>query len=142
MRQNSNALQANTPGRVERVPAQLEMAALEDLGPKTLRAIDHSPLPILAHSVVVQLIEANAKIEKINERLVAAGLPERPYLDAKHPALDEALAKGIMQDTLKLLASERSIDDALAGMKPLRGQMSAKTTRENARYKRQARRWR
>lgn len=138
--QNSNALSENNPGRVEGVPVELELAALDDLGPKARYAVCNGPLPVLAYSVVIQLIEHNNKIKTKNEQLEAAGLPLRPYLDAKDPALDEALAKGIMQNNLNLLATERSIEDSLAGLRPMRGKPSAKSAREQLRTDRLSRR--
>jgi hypothetical protein len=136
--QNSNAI--NQPGRSAGVPAVLEMAALDDLGPATRWAIRNSPLPILAYSITSQIVELNDKIEGENEVRAARGLPLRPYADPKDPRLDERLAQGVLQTQAKLLLDEGvQIQDVQAGMKPLVSRPSPKTLRERRRTQRRIR---
>lgn len=130
----------NQPGRSARVPAVLEMAALDDLGPATRWAIRNSPLPILAYSITSQIIELNDKIELENEQRAAAGRPLRPYADPKSPDLDQRLANGVMQTQAKLMLDEGvQLQDVQSGMKPLVSKPSAKTLRERRRTQRRIR---
>lgn len=136
--QNSNAI--NQPGRSAGVPAVLEMAALDDLGPKTRWAIRNSPLPILAYSITAQIIELNDKIESENAERADRGLPLRPYADPKDPRLDERLAQGVMQTQAQLLLDDGvQIQDVQSGMKPLISRPSPKTMRERRRSARRIR---
>lgn len=138
MARGSNA--QTQPGRQARVPAVLEMAALEDLGPKTRYVICNAPLNILAYAIVDQVVKRNDEIEKENERRAAHGLPPRPYIDPKDPSVDHFMAKHILNDNLRLLLKERSMEDAQAGVVPMEGRQSSKSMREQHRSERASRR--
>lgn len=129
-----------TPGRHESVLGVLEMAALEDLGPKTRYALANAPLKILATSIVSQIIDINNKIEAENAEREARELPLRPYVDPKDPALDARLAQGVVSNQFELLHRDRSIDEAMAGVVPLRAKPNPKSAREQIKAARLARR--
>lgn len=136
--QNSNAI--NQPAPTRGVATVLEMAALDDLGPRTRWAILNSPLPLLAYSITAQIVELNDKIELENEQRVARGLPQRPYADPNDPALDERLARGILATQYNMLLSDGvQSQDAQAAIKPLVGKPSPKTMRERRRTERRIR---
>lgn len=118
------------------VPEVLELAALEDLGPLTRRAICESALPTLAYSIVAQIIDVNEKIEAENVEREKRGEPLRGYIDPKHPELDRRFAVGVVENNFKLIAGDvallgdRSVEWATMGIKPLVARPSAKTHRE------------
>lgn len=132
-------------GNAMAVPEVLELAALEDLGPLTRRAICESPLPTLAVSIVEQVIAVNDKIEAENKLRAERGLPQRGYIDPKHPELDRRFAIGVVENNFKIIAGDqelgdRALDWAKMGCRPLIGRPSAKTARE--RRKTEGRRFR
>lgn len=134
----SNAI--NQPGRNAAIPAVLEMAALDDLGPKTRWAIRNGPLEILAYSITSQIVELNDKIELENQERAAAGRPLRPYADPKDPALDARLAQGVLSQQYQLLVGDGiASQDALDGCRPLQSKPSPKTMRERRRTERRIR---
>jgi hypothetical protein len=137
-RQNTNAV--SQPGLQARIPAVLELAALDDLGPKARFALTHAPLATLAYAIVDQVLKRNELIEIENEQRAAEGLPLRPYIDPKDPRLDALFAQQIVADQVGLLARERSIEDARAGVIPMRGRQSPKSLREQRRAERASRR--
>jgi hypothetical protein len=127
------------------VPEPLELAALEDLGPLTRRAICESPLPTLAVSIVEQIIDINDKIEAENKLRQERGLPLRGYVDPKNPELDRRLAIGVVENVFKIIAGDeelgdRALDWAKMGVRPLIARPSSKTARE--RRKTEGRRFR
>lgn len=138
MRRGSNA--ARQPGVTDRVPAVIEMAALEDLGPKTRYVICNSPLGMLATAIVDQVTNKNDEIEKENEQRAAQGLPQRPYIDPKDPSVDHFLAKQILEHNFELISKDRSFADARAGLTPMTGRQSPKSLREQRRAERASRR--
>ena len=131
---------ANVPGQRGLALASHEMAALDDLGPMTRKALVEGPLSIPATSIVSQIIEYNDKIELANEELARQGLPLKRYIDPKHPEIDRRLAEGALQLHVQLIASDRSIEDAKMGLKPLVPRPSARSARE--RRKTEGRRFR
>ena len=136
MRRGSNG--ANVPAdRHARVSGVLEMAALDDLGPLTRRAICESPLPTLACTIVSQIIELNDKIEAENKLRAERDMPQRAYVDPKHPDLDRRLAAGVFQNNYMIILNdpelEHAEDHARMGIKPLVPKLSAKTARERRR---------
>lgn len=133
-RRGSNAI--TQPGRNELIPIEHELAALDDLGPKTRYAIVNAPLSVLAVSIVSQIIEVNDKIEVENQQRAAQGLPLRRYLDPRNPDLDARLANGVMTSQFDLLHTERQVEDAMAGVRPLVGRMSPRTAREQRKVRR------
>lgn len=139
LRRGSNS-GIGTPGQHALVPGHLEMAALEDLGPRTRYALANAPLKVLAYSIVSQIIDFNDRVHAENERRAAAGLAPKPYLDPKSPDLDDRLARGVVSNQLDLLQQDRSIEDAIAGVTPLNRQPSPKSAREQRKAERLARR--
>jgi hypothetical protein len=111
---------ANHLGRTGRVPAVLELAALDDLGPQARSVIVYGPIPLLAYPVMVQIMDRNEAIEQENIRREFAGLPLRQYLNPKEPALDALIAKALADQSLTVMLKDREMDFALQGMKPLR----------------------
>lgn len=140
LRRGSNS-GIGTPGAHALVLGEEEVAAMEDLGPKTRHAIDNAPLKMLATSIVSQVIDINDKIYEENQQRAQQGLPQRRYLDPKDPQLDENLARGVISYNLDLLQRDRSIGDAMAGVIPLHGRPSPKSIREQRKAMRGARRW-
>jgi hypothetical protein len=138
-KRGSNA--ARQPGRNEGVPVEIEMAALDDLGPRARAAICNAPLGTLAVSIVSQVVDVNNKIEAENEQRAAAGLQLRPYLDPKEPRLDANLAAGITDYNFRLLCIDRPVEDARSGVIPLRPRPSPHSVREQRKAMRGARRW-
>jgi hypothetical protein len=126
--------------KIEKVPADHEMAALDDLGPMTRKVLVDGPLSILAVSIVSQIIEFNDNLAEENTVREQQGLPLRPYLDPKSPELDRRLALGALQLNVKLMAADRHEEDAKMGLKPLVARPSARTARE--RRKTEGRRFR
>lgn len=129
---NGRGVPAGTLGGV---PELLELAALEDLGPLTRRAICESPLPTLAYSIVSQVIEINDKIEAENMQRAERDLPQLKYVDPKEPELDRRLAIGVVENNFKMIAGDvelgdRAVEWAKMGARPLVGIPSAKTARE------------
>lgn len=118
------------PGRVDRVPADLEMAALDDLGPLCRQVIVNGPLSFLAYSVVSQIIEENDRREKENQRRLGTDQPQLPYVDPKEPEMDRRLAEGLLGHNFNLIRQDRTEDDARMALKQLRPKFSAKTARE------------
>ncbi len=141
LKRGSNA-GIGAPGNQARIPGFMELASMEDLGPKTRHAIDHAPIKIMATSIVSQIIDINDKIFEQNKKLAAEGRPQRPYLNPKDPELDARLANGVLSHQVDLLHQDRSIEDAMAGVVPLRPRPSPKSIREQRRAMRGARRWR
>lgn len=131
---------ANIPGRKGPALGSHEMAALDDLGPMTRKVLVDGPLSILASSIVSQIIEYNDKIEAENLELQKQGKPLKSYLDPKHPALDRKLAEGALALHVQMIATDRSIEDAKIGLKPLVPKLSARSARE--RRKTEGRRFR
>lgn len=137
----SNASRQSQPGVNAGVPAVLELAALDDLGPLTRAAICNAPLGVLAYSIVSQVVGVNDKIHAENIQRAALDMPLRPYLDPKDPRLDFNLAKGVKQHQFNLLAADRTPEDAQMGLVPLRGRPSPKSMREQRKAMRGTRRW-
>lgn len=137
MRRGSNGV---APGRIDAVPTELELAALDDLGPQCRRIIDEGPLPTLAYSIISQVIEYNEKVEAENEKRARMGLPLQPYLDPREPRFDAMLATGVLEYSLKLMLEDRTPEHAEMGLSPLKPKMSARTARE--RRKTEGRRFR
>lgn len=128
------------PGLQGAVPVEFELAALDDLGPRTKFAIVNSPLNTLAYAVIDQVIRKNDEIEAENEHRAAQGLPLRPYVDPKDPRLDALFAQHVVNDQFKLLQQERGVVEARAGITPMNGRQSAKSLREQRRAERASRR--
>lgn len=108
------------PGDHAAIPVEIEMAAMEDLGPLTRHAICNAPLGILATPMVDQITAKNDEIEVENRRRAAAGAPLLAYLDPQDPRLDAFIADSVVKLNYELLLKEREPIDALAGIKPLR----------------------
>lgn len=126
----------NAPGQHKLVLGIQEMAALEDLGPKTRHALTNAPLKIHAVSIVSQIIDVNDQIEAENHKRAAAGQPQRPYLDPKNPDLDARLANGVLQHNVELLSADRGIEEAIRGVRPLKARYNPKTERDQRKLRR------
>lgn len=126
----------NHPGRNDRVPAVLDFASLDDLGPQARAVIVNGPLPTLAYPIVKQIVDKNDAIEKENEKRAELGLPLKPYLDPKDPNFDNFLASNLVQHNVKLLLEDRDPEFAHAGIIPLRGRYNPKTEREQRKVRR------
>jgi hypothetical protein len=93
-------------GVVAAVNSAFEMECFEKLGPRTRAAISTAPIKILAAPIV-------RDIEK-------AGEERNVVYDFTNPRLDASIADGVRRKTYELLSLERSEEEALAGMSPLR----------------------
>lgn len=123
-----------------------EMAALDDLGPLTRRALQNGALNMLAVTAVSQIIEINDKIEARNRELEAAGKPLLKYVDPKEPELDRRLAQAVIENNFTLIANDTELGDnaldwAKMSVKPLIGRPSAKTARERRKTEGRRFRW-
>lgn len=124
------------------IPVAIEMAALDDLGPRARGAILNLPIPILAAPVIAQIVEHNDKIEIENKRRHAEGwlLPQMPYLDPKHPVIDQKIAQSLIDMACGLLRLDNVAEiDVKASLRPLVGRPSAKSMREQRRAQRKVR---
>ena len=122
------------------VPAHIEMAALEDLGPRARYALLNMPLPILAAPIISQIVEHNDKIEAENNKRFDLDLPQMPYLDPKHPAVDQKIAQSIVDMACGLLRLDSVPEiDVKASLRPLIGRPSPKSLREQRRARRKVR---
>src|ERR1700752_453995 len=117
---------AATLGRQGRVPAVLEMAALDDLGPRARSVIIYGPMPLLAYPVVAQIVERNKQIEQENIRRELANMPPRPYLDPKEPNLDARISQDLADENLPVMLKDRDPEFCQQGMKPLRASPNAR----------------
>lgn len=125
------------------VPSVYDLAALDDLGPRTRSAIVNGPLKTLAYPVLKQIMDRNDKIEEQNKARELDGLEPYPYLDPQNDArLDELIAKSVLQFQFELMAKDRELEFAMDGVIPLRPRPSPKSVREQRRAMRGARRWR
>lgn len=124
------------------IPVDIEMAALDDLGPRARGALLNLPLPILAAPIIAQIVEHNDKIEKENERRLTEGLllPQMPYIDPKHPMVDQKIAQSLVDMACGLLRLDHVAEiDVKASLRPLVGIPSAKSIREQRRAMRSVR---
>jgi hypothetical protein len=92
---------------IGRVDSRFEMECYEQLGPLSRQAINEAPLKILAAPIVID-------IKKFFEE-------KKIDFDLHAQKLDASIAKGIRGDTLRTILKDRTEQDALLGMKPLRG---------------------
>lgn len=125
-----------------RVPGVLEMAALEDLGPRAVHALKNLPLPILATPIIQQIVEFNDKTEKENQRRLDEGLllPQLPYIDPKNPEVDQKIAQSLVDMTCGLLRLDKIEEvDVKASLRPLVGRPSPRSLREQRRAQRKVR---
>lgn len=122
------------------VPGSIEMAALEDLGPRAVHALKNLPLPMLATAIVSQIVEYNDKIAVENARRVETGFPQLRYLDPKDPALDAKIAQSAIDHICGLLRLDQVAEvDVKASLRPLVGTPSPRSLREQRRARRKVR---
>lgn len=119
-----------------RVPVQLEMAALDDLGPRARAVIVNGPLSVLAYPVMKQIEDRNAAIEDENDQRYCAGLSLKPYLDPREPRLDAAIAQALANQHLTVMLKDREPEFCEQGMKMLRPRRNPKTERYERRVRR------
>lgn len=108
-----------------------EMAALENLGRATRQAILDCPIKYSAASVLKE-VERQEKELKIR-------MGPHVQLDPKLPDLDRFLAREVMRQSIVIVAQDRSQQDALDSVRPLRGKPSPKSIREQRRAMRRIR---
>lgn len=93
-----------------------EMDAMEQLGRNTRAALCDAPIKFSAISVLQSVREHEEKLR--------SQLPEeqRPLLvlDPKNLDLDMHLARGLMMQSVKIIAQDRSIEDAQSSIRLLR----------------------
>lgn len=133
---------ASLPGYETEVPGVIEMAALEDLGPRTIFTLKNMPLPMLAAGVISQIVEFNDKIEAENRRRVdeQLDLPQLPYLDPKDPQVDRRIAQSLVAQCATHLRRDNVLEvDVQKAFLPLTGKPSPKSIREQRRAMRSSR---
>lgn len=77
-----------------------ELEALDQLGRRTRDALHNAPLKISAVGILSQVRQHN--------------------LDPQDPDIDGAVARGIVIESIKTVAKDRSIEDANLSVKPIR----------------------
>jgi hypothetical protein len=118
----------------------VEMAALEDLGPRTVHALKNLPLPMLAAPIVQQIVDYNEKIEAENNRRFELDVPQLPYIDPKNPEVDQKIAQSLVDMTCGLLRLDKIEEvDVKASLRPLVGRPSPRSLREQRRAQRKVR---
>lgn len=123
-----------------KVPGVLEMAALEDLGPRAVHALKNLPLPILASPIIQQIVDYNEKIEAENNRRFELDVPQLPYIDPKNPEVDQKIAQSLVDMTCGLLRLDKIEEvDVKASLRPLVGRPSPRSLREQRRAQRKVR---
>jgi hypothetical protein len=108
-----------------------EMAALESLGRATRQAILDAPIKFSAATVLEEI----ARQEDILQ--LKMGHPVK--LDPTLPDLDRFLASEVMRMSITIVAQDRSREDAMDSIRPLRGKPSPRSAREQRRAMRRYR---
>jgi hypothetical protein len=117
-----------------------EFDAFDQLGPMLRTALCDSPIKSSSVAIVQQIQEKNEQIRIENDRRRVYGMPPARLLDPKDPQLDAYLARAFLAMNAQNLMKDRSEEDAMLGIKPIRAQVSVKSIREQRRSLR-ARRW-
>lgn len=92
-----------------------EMAALEQLGPLTRRAIYESPVRYCASGILKQIEGA----EEAERKKYPEHMRHMVRFDPKNPQLDQHLAHGLIIESAKTLRKDRDEVDAILGIKPI-----------------------
>lgn len=112
-----------------------EMEALDTLGPLTRAMIYDSPIRFSAAAILKQFRDFEEKQR--------AKFPEhvrhRFHLDPADPRLDQMIAEQLPGQSLETIRKDRSEEEAQAGVKPLRANVSVKSIREQRRSARRVR---
>lgn len=112
-----------------------EMAALEELGPLTRRAICDAPIRFSAVPILQQLKEfEQEQLKKIPEEVRS-----RYRINFSDPALDAHVARGLVEESRRLLLKDCTEQDANLGVIPLVPKISVKSIREQRRSARRIR---
>jgi hypothetical protein len=108
-----------------------EMEALESLGRATRQAILDAPIKFSAATVMMEIAR--------QERELSVKYGREVTLDPTMPDLDRFLASEIMRKSMMIVAQDRSKEDAMGSIRPLRGKPSPKSVREQRRAMRRVR---
>lgn len=108
-----------------------EMAALEGLGRATRQAILDCPIKFSAATILMEV--------QRQESVLTIKMGREIKLDPKLPDLDRFLAREVMRKSIMIVAQDRSQEDALSSIKPLRGNPSPRSVREQRRAMRRVR---
>lgn len=107
-------------------PTNLEMAALEQIGPKARRAIRDAPLRISAQPILQQLKE----FEQEQLKRIPPEVRQNYRMNFADPVFDEFVARGIREEARNMLMNDCSEQDANLGVTPLVAKISVKSLRE------------
>lgn len=108
-----------------------ELEALEKVGRATRQAILDCPVEFSAITILQE-------IER-QEGVLSAQSGQPIKLDPRLPDIDRFIAREIMLKAVAIIAVDRSRQDALDSIRPLRGKPSAKSVREQRRAMRRVR---
>jgi hypothetical protein len=108
-----------------------EMEALESLGRATRQAILDAPIKFSAATVMMEISR--------QERELTIKYGREVQLDPTMPDLDRFLASEVMRKSILIVAQDRSREDAMSSIRPLRGKPSPKSVREQRRAMRRVR---
>jgi hypothetical protein len=108
-----------------------EMEALESLGRATRQAILDAPIKFSAATVMMEIAR--------QERELTIKYGREVTLDPTMPDLDRFLASEVMRKSILIVAQDRSREDAMSSIRPLRGKPSPKSVREQRRAMRRIR---
>lgn len=108
-----------------------EMEALESLGRATRQAILDAPIKFSAATVMMEIAR--------QERELSVKYGREVTLDPTMPDLDRFLASEVMRKSILIVAQDRSREDAMSSIRPLRGKPSPKSVREQRRAMRRIR---
>ena len=131
-------MSTNDGGHVIRMftaPKGDEMEALDTLGPLTRAMIHESPIRFSAAAILKQFRDFEEKQRaKFPERV-----RDRFHLDPQDPRLDRMIAEQLPEQSLETIRKDRSEEDAQAGIRPLRANITVKSIREQRRSARRVR---
>jgi hypothetical protein len=108
-----------------------EMNALDQLGPLARQVIYDSPIRYSAGAVLKQLRD----YEESERQKLPPEIRHLVHLNPRDPKIDAAIAKGLVDDSIKTMLKDRSEQDAMLGVKPLVPKIGVKTMREQRRLR-------
>jgi hypothetical protein len=105
------------PHGVAITPTQEELDAFDQLGPIARQAMRDSPIKWSAAAILQQVRDEEARIR--------ATLPDGQKelfigFDLQNPDFDRNIARGVAMQSIQIVAQDRSKEDALASIVPLR----------------------
>lgn len=112
-----------------------EMDALDQLGPMARQVIYDAPIRYSAGAVLKQLRD----YEESERQKMPPEIRHLVRLDPRDPRIDAAIAKGLVEDSIKTILKDRSEQDAKSGVMPLIPKVSVKSIREQRRSLRKVR---